>query len=68
MRVAGSEGGRTKRALLGMLQPGGELAAAASVIVYCTYQAQCGELAGFLCTRGIVAAAYHAGKAMQVPI
>ena len=68
MRLTGSEGGRTKRALLGMLQPGGELAAATSVVVYCTYQAQCSELAGFLCTRGIVAAAYHAGKAMQVPI
>ena len=49
-----------------MLQPGGELAAAAAVIVYCTYQAQCGDVAGFLCTRGIVAAAYHAGKPMQV--
>lgn len=50
-----------------MLQAGGSLADAGSVIVYCTYQAQASELAGFLCTRGVVAAAYHAGKPMQVP-
>lgn len=37
--AAGSEGGATRRAVLRMLQ-GGELADAASVIVYCTYQAQ----------------------------
>lgn len=36
--AAGSEGGATKKALLRMLQPGGELADASSVIVYCTYQ------------------------------
>lgn len=64
-RIAGSESGATRKALLRMLQPGGELAEAASVIVYCTYQAQCSELAGFLCTRGLVAAAYHAGKPMK---
>ena len=64
--ATGTEGGGTKRALLRMLQAGGELADAASVIVYCTYQAQCADVAGFLCTRGIVAAAYHAGKPMQV--
>ncbi len=37
--AAGSEGGATRRAVLRMLQ-GGALADAASVIVYCTYQAQ----------------------------
>ncbi len=50
-----------------MLQAGGALADAASVIVYCTYQAQACEVAGFLGARGVGAAAYHGGKAMQVP-
>ena len=64
---AGTQGGATKRAVLRMLQPAGELAGAGSAIVYCTYQAQASEVAGFLCTRGVVAAAYHAGMPMQVP-
>ncbi len=63
---AGTEDGSTKKALLKLLRPGGALAEAGAVIVYATFQAQAEQLAHFLTSHGIRAAAYHAGKHMKV--
>ena len=58
----GTEAGSTQKALLALLGPGGALAAAGAVIAYATFQAQTEQVAQFLTSHGIRAAAYHAGK------
>ena len=58
----GTEAGSTQKALLALLRPGGTLAAAGAVIAYATFQAQTEQVAQFLTSHGIRAAAYHAGK------
>ncbi len=63
---AGSEAGSTKKALLKLLRPSGALASAGSVIAYATFQMQAEQVAQFLTSHGIKAAAYHAGKHMKV--
>ena len=62
---AGSAGGATKRAVLKLLQQE-PLRSVASVIVYCTFQAQADEVARYLYTQGVGALAYHAGKSFKV--
>lgn len=62
---AGTEDGSTKKALLKLLRPGGTLAEAGAVIAYATFQAQAEQVAQFLTSHGIRAAAYHAGKHMK---
>ena len=59
---AGTEASSTKKALLALLRPGGALAEAGAVIAYATFQAQTEQVAQFLTSHGIRAAAYHAGK------
>lgn len=65
MVFAGSAGGATKRAVLKLLQQE-PLKSVASIIVYCTFQAQADEVARYLYTQGVSALAYHAGKSFKV--
>lgn len=65
MVYAGSAGGATKRAVLKLLQQE-PLKSVASIIVYCTFQAQADEVARYLYTQGVSALAYHAGKSFKV--
>ena len=64
-RLSGNAGlqGSVKPALLKILK--GRVGQG-TTIVYCTFQMQADEIAGYLYVNGIAAASYHAGKSDQV--